>query len=217
MDEAIRVIIADDHPIFREGLVRSIERDRSFVVVGQVGDGAEAVRVIKELHPDLAVLDVAMPVMDGLEVAGQLHREADPTELVILTMYKDAKYFNTALDLGVRGYMLKDSAAVELLSCLKVVSSGQYYISPGVSHLLLERDSRRSSHQSSLSIRERLTPAELAVLRLVAENKTSKEIAEKLFVSFRTVENHRMHLCQKLGIKGPHALLQFALENKSVF
>lgn len=215
MEEPTRVIIADDHPIFREGLVRAIERDMSFLIVGQVGDGAEALRLIRELHPDLAVLDVSMPTMDGLEVARHLHREAHPTEVVILTMYKDAKYFNTALDLGVRGYMIKDSAAVELLVCLKAVSSGRYYISPVVTHLLLERNSHLSSHQDSIPIRERLTPAELAVLRLVSENKTSKEIAEKLFVSLRTVENHRMHICQRLGIKGPHALLQWALEHKS--
>jgi DNA-binding NarL/FixJ family response regulator len=217
MEAPTRVIIADDHPIFREGLVRAIERDRLFSIVGQVGDGAEALELIRKLHPDLAVLDVSMPTMDGLEVAKQLHREAHPTELVILTMYKDAKYFNTALDLGVRGYMIKDSAAVELLVCLKAVMSGHYYISPVVTHLLLERNSRLGARQDSIPIRERLTPAELAVLRLVSENKTSKEIAEKLYVSLRTVENHRMHICQRLGIKGPHALLQFALENKSVF
>ena len=214
MEEQTRVFIADDHPIFREGLVRTIERDKSFVVVGQTGDGAEALRLIRELHPDLAVLDVSMPTMDGLEVARRVHQEALLTELVVLTMYKDAKYFNAALDLGVRGYVVKDTIATELLSCLKAVTTGQYYISPVISHLLVERSGKASARANAVPLRDLLTPAELAVLRLVAENKTSKEIGDTLFVSVRTVENHRAHMCQKLGIKGHNRLLQFALENK---
>jgi DNA-binding NarL/FixJ family response regulator len=215
MAETIRILIADDHPLFREGLVRAIERDKTFAIVGQVGDGEETLNLIRELHPDLAVLDVSMPTMDGLEVARRVHQEALPTELVILTMYKDAKYFNAALDLGVRGYMLKDSAATELLTCLKAVTAGQYYISPAVTHFLIERNGRTGPHTESSSVRERLTPAELTILGLVSENRTSKEIARELFVSVRTVENHRTHICQKLGIKGHNALLQFALDRKT--
>ncbi len=215
MDTPTRILIADDHPIFREGLVKTIERDKAFSVVGQAGDGAEALKLITELRPDLAVLDVSMPIMDGLEVALRVHQDALPTELIFLTMYKDPKYFNVALDLGVRGYIIKDSVASEFLSCLKAVTAGQYYISPVISHLLIERNKKAESLDSSVSIRERLTPAELTVLKLVGENLTSKEIAEKLFVSIHTIENHRMHICHKLGIKGHNKLLQFALENKS--
>jgi DNA-binding NarL/FixJ family response regulator len=215
MEEPTRIIIADDHPLFREGLIRAIDRDKTFAIVEQVGDGAEALKAIRELHPDIAVLDVSMPAMDGLEVARHVHQEALPTEVVILTMYKDSRYFNAALDLGVRGYILKDGAAVELMLCLKAVASGHYYISPAITHLLVERNGATASHAGSTSLRHRLTPAEVAVLRLVSENKTSKEIAETLFVSIRTVENHRTHICQKLGIKGHNALLQFALENKA--
>lgn len=215
MEELTRIIIADDHPLFREGLVRAIERDKAFAIVGQVGDGAEALKAIRELHPDIAVLDVSMPSMDGLEVARHVHHEALPTEVVVLTMYKDSRYFNAALDLGVRGYMLKDSAAVELLLCLKSVASGNYFISPAVAHLLIDRDGSPASHTESTSLHHLLTPAELAVFRLVSENRSSKKIAEILYVSVRTVENHRTHICQKLGIKGHNALLQFALENKA--
>jgi len=214
MEEPTRIIIADDHPLFREGLVRAIDRDKTFAIVEQVGDGAEALKAIRGLHPDIAVLDVSMPAMDGLEVARRVHQEALPTQVVILTMYKDSRYFNAALDLGVRGYILKDGAAVELMLCLKAVASGHYYISPAITHLLVERNSATASHSESTSL-HRLTPAELTVLRLVSENKTSKEIAETLFASIRTVENHRTHICQKLGIKGHNALLQFALENKA--
>jgi DNA-binding NarL/FixJ family response regulator len=208
-------VIADDHPIFREGMVRTIERDRSFLIVGQAGDGEEALGLVSELHPDIAVLDVSMPVMDGLEVARLIHQKALLTEVVVLTMYKDARYFDAALDLGVRGYILKDSVGTELLSCLKAVAGGVYYISPALSHFLIERNRKSEALSASTPMRDRLTPAELNIMRLLADNLTSKEIAAKLFVSIRTVENHRMHICQKLGIKGHNKLLQFALENKS--
>jgi len=215
MDSPTRILIADDHPIFREGLVKAIERDTSFLIIGQAGDGVEALKLVKELRPDLAVLDVSMPLMDGLEVARRAHQEALPTELVFLTMYKDPKYFNAALDLGVRGYLLKDSVAVEFLSCLKAVTEGHYYISPAISHLLIERNKKADALAGSVPSLDRLTPAERAILKLLAENRTSKEIAESLFVSVRTVENHRMHIGQKLDIHGHNKLLQFALENKS--
>jgi len=215
MEEPTRIIIADDHPIFREGLVRAIERDKEFTIIGQAADGGEALNLIRELHPDLAVLDISMPTLGGLEVARRVRQEALPTQLVMLTMYKDASYFDAALDLGIRGYMLKDSAAVELLLCLKAVASGQYYFGPAISHLLVERRGTREPQSGSMSLRQQLTPLELTILRMISENKTSKEIAEMLFVSVRTVENHRMHIAQKLGIKGHNALLQFALENRS--
>jgi DNA-binding NarL/FixJ family response regulator len=129
-------------------------------------------------------------------------------------MYKDQQYFNAALNLGVRGYIIKDSVAAELISCLKAVTEGQYYISPVISHLLIERNKKAESLMSSVPSLDKLTPAERSILKLLAGNHTSREIAEKLFVSVRTVENHRTHICQKLGIKGHNKLLQFALENK---
>jgi len=215
MNATTRIIIADDHPIFRDGLVRTIEREPMISLVGQAGDGAEALRLVTEMRPDIAVLDVSMPVLDGLEVARSVHELALPTELVFLTMYKDEKYFNRALDLGVRGYLIKDSVSSELLACLRAVAGGQYYISPVISHLLVERSKKAETLAAATPTLERLTPAERLILGFVAENCTSKEIAGKLFVSERTVENHRMHIIQKLGLRGHNKLLQFALENKS--
>jgi DNA-binding NarL/FixJ family response regulator len=214
MDNRTRVFIADDHPIFREGLVKTIERHSAFSLIGQAADGAEALRSIRELHPDIAILDVEMPKMSGIDVARSVHKEALPTELIFLTMYKDAAYFNAALDLGVRGYLLKDVVAGELVSCLNTVAEGEYYISPAISQLLIERKKRSDSLLRDVPSLNRLTPSEKHILRLLAENLTSKEIAEKLFVSIRTVENHRLHMCQKLEIRGHNKLLQFALENK---
>ena len=217
MDNSIKVIIADDHPIVREGLVRTIERDKAFALVGQAGDGAEAMRLIQELHPDIAVLDLTMPVMDGLEVVRRVQNQGLLTELVILTMHNDPEHLNGALDLGVRGYLIKESVSLDLLNCLKAVVLGQHYVSPVLSHLLIERRQQPSHPSESLPLRGRLTPAELSVLRLVAENKTNKEIAGALFVSTRTVENHRARMCQKLGVKGHNQLLLFAREHLGQF
>ena len=209
------ILVADDHPIFREGLVRIIERDSAFKIVAQTGDGKEALDLARELHPDIAVLDISMPSADGLEVARIAQKERLPVEIVILTMFKDEKFFNAAMDLGVRGYVLKDSIAIELLACLHSVSNGKYYISPAISGFLVDRKARVQSLIKSAPGVNDLTPAEKNILRLLAENKTSKEIADALSVSIRTVENHRTHICSKLGIKGHNKLLQFALENRS--
>ncbi len=217
MEAPSTIIIADDHPIVREGLVRTIERDKSFTLVGQAGDGAEAMRLIEELHPDIALLDLTMPLMDGLEIARRVQRQGLLTELVILTMHNDPEHLNGALDLGVRGYLVKESVSLDLLACLKAVMMGQYYVSPVLSHLLLERRKQVIRSSENLPLRERLTPAELSVLRLVAENKTNKEIAKSLFVSIRTVENHRARMCQKLGVKGHNQLLLFAREHRGQF
>jgi DNA-binding NarL/FixJ family response regulator len=208
-------LIADDHPIFREGLVRAIDGHAPFSLIGQAADGAEALTMVRELHPDIAVLDLEMPKMSGIDVARALHGEALPTEVVFLTMYKDPAYFNAALDLGVRGFLLKDSVIGELVKCLTAVSEGRYYISPSMSHLLVEREKNTENLLRSIPALKRLTPAERNILKLLADNLTSKQIAERLFISARTVENHRLHICQKLDIKGHNKLLQFAMENKS--
>jgi two-component system response regulator NreC len=215
MDIQTRVLIADDHEIFRVGLVKTIERDKNFSIIAQAGDGGEALTQIREMRPDIAVLDVSMPVMNGLDVGRAVYQEALPTEVIFLTMYKDIAYFNAAMDIGVRGYLLKDNASADLLACLRAVVEGKHYISPTMSHFLIERQKKAEALVQSLPALEQLSPAERHILKLLAENLTSKEIADKLFVSVRTVENHRMHICQKLGIKGHNRLLQFALENKA--
>lgn len=210
-----RILIADDHPIFREGLVKTIERHDSFSVIGQASNGDDALTMIREQHPDMAVLDVEMPIMSGIDVARAAHQEALQTDLIFLTMYKDIAYFNAAFDYGVRGYLLKDSVVGELIQCLVSVSEGEHYISPAIAHFLIERKKKVIGLTQSIPALARLTPAERTILKHLAENLTSKEIALKLFISDRTVENHRLHICQKLEIIGHNKLLQFALEHKS--
>jgi DNA-binding NarL/FixJ family response regulator len=212
----VTLLIADDHPIFREGLVRIIEQDTTFSIVAHTGDGGEALRLIKELCPDIAILDISMPTLSGLDIARAAQREKLAVEFIILTMYKDERYFNAAMDLGVKGYLPKDSIVPELLACVRAVANGRYYISPSISELLLDRKTRFQSKSRAVPAIVELTPAERRLLKMVAENKTSKEIADELSISVRTVDNHRTNICNKLGIKGRNKLLQFAIENKSI-
>ncbi len=214
VDQPVRLLIADDHPIFREGLVRIIGKHPSFDLVGQASDGHEALDQLRSLRPDVGVLDVEMPKRNGIDVARTVYREGLPTDIILLTMHKDPVYFNAALDLGVRGYLLKESVGDELIHCLTSVAEGQYYISPSISHLLVERKHKMAALPGGTPALSRLTPAERTILRLLAENLTSREIAERLDVSTRTVENHRLRMSQKLEIAGHHKLLQFALEHR---
>jgi DNA-binding NarL/FixJ family response regulator len=207
-----RVIIADDHPIFRQGLVNVIQGTTQFELVGQAQDGKEALELIERTKPDIAVLDIAMPLIDGLEVVRNAVQRALECEFVVLTMYREEEYFKAAMDLGVKGYLLKEGAPGDLLQCLRAVAAGKYYVSPAMSdHLILS--SKRTEGAPSLGS---LSPTERQVLRLIAENRTSKEIADTLHISFRTVQNHRAHICEKLRLEGYNRLLQFALEHKSL-
>ncbi len=210
------VFVADDHPISREGLVKIIERDGRFSVVGQAGDGGEALKLIQQLRPELAVLDVSMPTMTGIEVVREAMKKDLPTEFIIMTLYDDRAYFDAAMDTGVKGYLLKDSAVTELSLCLGAVGDGKFYITPTMSKLLLDRRARIQSLQGSVPALDHLTTAERDVLRLLADNKTSKEIADELFIAVRTVENHRSHITAKLGLKGHNKLLMFAIEHRSL-
>jgi DNA-binding NarL/FixJ family response regulator len=215
MPESIKILIADDHPIFRQGIIKIVEQDHTYEIVAQCGDGNEVIEKIKELNPAIAIIDISMPGMSGLEVLRAAQKERFATEFIILTMYKDEEYFNEAMNLGVKGYILKDNAAKDLLNCLRTVSQGSHFICPELSNLLLERNAKMQSLLYKTPTLKDLTPTERKILKLIGQNKTSKEIAKELFVSIRTIQNHRNNIAQKLGLKGHHKLLQFAIENKS--
>lgn len=209
------IIIADDHPVFRRGLKMVIESDAGLAVVAEASDGAEALAEIENHQPDLVVLDVNMPQLNGFDVARELEKRRARTAIVFLTMHKDEEMFNAAMDLGVGGFILKDSAVTEILDCLKTVLKGEPYISPQLSGFLLNRSRRASELSRAIPALERLTPTERRILTLIADYKTSKEIADILCIHSRTVDNHRTNISQKLDLKGSHALLKFAVENKS--
>ena len=211
MNREIRIVIADDHPIFRSGLRMAIEADPLLRVVAEAGDGESALASILKLQPDVVVLDINMPPPDGLAIAHDLQERHLPVKAIFLTMHKDPSLLDAALDIGVKGFVVKDAAANEIVGCIKAVTGGESYLSPALSDHLLNRLNRTA--QSPLL--SRLTASERRILQLIAESKTNKEIAAQLFVSIRTVEHHRSNICAKLGLTGKNTLLTFALTHKS--
>jgi DNA-binding NarL/FixJ family response regulator len=210
----ISVLIADDHPIFRQGLRRVLEGDPGVRVAAEAGDGEEALSLLRSLAPHVAVLDVDMPRLDGLAVARTVRAEKLATGLIVLSLHKDEDMVQEALNVGVRGYVVKDSAVAEIGLAVRAVAAGQRYFSPAVASHLVHWAAEGSALREDRTGLAQLTPAERRILRAVAEGKTSREISEALFVSPRTVENHRANICQKLDLKGSHALLKFALEHR---
>lgn len=211
----IRVVIADDHPVFRAGLRQVIAGDARFAVVGEASDGQEALRAGCEFKPDVMVLDLDMPRLDGLGVARELRGVSGTPRLVILTMHKRESLLNEALDLGVLGFVLKENAVTEILECLKAAARDESWVSPSLSSLLLRRRHRREDLLNAKPSIEQLTRSERRILNLIAENLTSREIATRLGISPLTVETHRKNISRKLELEGNHPLLQFALKHRS--
>ena len=215
MSAEITVLIADDHPIFRKGLRQVIESAAGLRIVGEAENGAAALEQISLTNPDVAVLDIHMPGIGGFDVVRALREQGVSVAVIILTMYQDEEMFNEAMNLGVRGYVLKDSAITDIVGGIKSVAEGHHYITPQLSGYLVERNRRAVEPAAEALGLNRLTPTERRVLRLLADYKTSKEIAAELFIHPRTVDNHRTNICQKLNLHGSHTLLKFALEHKS--
>jgi DNA-binding NarL/FixJ family response regulator len=211
----LRVVFADDHEIFRTGLRQVFATDPALKIVAEVADGEAALREIKTLKPELAVLDFDLPRRSGLEVARELRRLRDTTRVVILTGHREESLFEEALAADVRGYVLKDNAASDLLRCLRAVASGETFLSSTFSKYLLDRSRRTETLRQQVRGLDALSPAERRVLRLIAFNKPTKEIAAELFLSVATVETHRKNICAKLELRGPNKLLQFALEHRA--
>lgn len=211
----ISLIIADDHPIVRQGLRRIIETDAAFSVLAEAGNGREALEAIEKYQPKIAVLDVDMPDMDGFETAREIVRKNQKIEIVFLTIHRDEDIFNEAIDLGAKGYVLKDSALADIVACLKSVAAGNHYASPAMTAHLMNRSRRSRILKEEKPGIKNLTPTERRILYLIGEYKTSREIAEELFISPRTVETHRTNISQKLDLRGSHALIKFALAHKS--
>ena len=212
----LTIVIADDHPLFRVGLRETIESERGFKVVGEASDGEQALEMISEMYPAIAILDVSMPKLDGLAVARKLVAQEPSVGVILVTMYREQKLFTQALEAGVKGYVLKDSAVTDIISCIKAVAAGQNYASPELTTYLVKRVRQAEAAGSARSDLEALTTTELRILSLLAEYKTSKQIAQELFISPRTVDTHRNNICQKLEIHGSHALVKFALQHKDL-
>ncbi len=215
METQIKIVMADDHPIVRQGLRQMIEADKNLSIVAEAGDGETALDLIETHQPDVAVLDIDMPEMDGFAVVRELRRQKINVEIIFLTMHHEEELFQAAMDLGVKGYVLKDSAVSDIVSAIKSVAKNRPFLSPALSLLLLNRRRRKEELENEKPGLHLLTPTEKRILKLITENKTSKEIGEELFVSYRTVESHRTNISRKLDLHGSLALVKFAAIHKS--
>jgi DNA-binding NarL/FixJ family response regulator len=215
MAAKIKVLIVDDHPVFRHGLREIVVADPRFEVVAECSDGDAAMATIPKAKPQIAILDINLPLRNGIVVARALRAVKPRVACLMLTMNAEESTFNAAMDAGAQGYLLKEDAMDLVLLGLKTVAAGGVYLSPSISSWFVRRQRRASALKEEKTGLSALTPTERHVLLLVAENKTNKEIAAELFISHRTVETHRSHICQKLGLEGPHKLLQFSIEHQS--
>ena len=215
MKRDVNIVIVDDHPVFRRGLREVIEENSRFQVVGEASDGEAALRLVSELKPKIAVVDIDMPRLNGLEMVRTLRRMELPTVPIFLTMYKEEDMFNAAMDLGVKAYVLKENATDDILAALEKVLQGETFVSPSMANVKLRRSGRVQQLLLNKPQIDDLTSAERRILKLIAEDRTSKEIADQLRISFKTVENHRLNICHKLNLHGSHSLLKFAFDNKS--
>lgn len=213
MTTDITVLLADDHPIFRQGLRQLIDQQSGMRVVAEAGDGRSALAMVVTQVPTVAILDLDMPELDGFAVAQQVRDRRLPTKVVMLTLHNDELHLSRAIDLGARGYLIKDGAATEVIDCIRAVAAGRDFVSPAMSSFLLRPHRTGLAGHPAAGI-ESLTPAERRVLALLADLKTTRQIAAELGVSPRTVDNHRAHICTKLDLQGPHALTKYAIEHK---
>jgi two-component system response regulator NreC len=209
-----RVLIADDHTIVREGLRALLESDDSLQVVGAVDNGSDAVRLVNSLKPDVALMDLSMPEMDGLSAVRQLVRRMSDTRIVILTMHKTEEHVRAALEAGARGYVVKDASRGELLMAIRSVLQGRKFISATVADRIVSGYLGAEGMESNVrSLSDTLTARERQVLKLIAEGRRNREIAQALFVSVKTVEKHRANLMSKLNLHNTAALTAFAIGN----
>jgi len=200
-----QVLIADDHPLIRQGL-RTLLEQHGFTVVGEAADGREATQLAQELEPDVAVLDLAMPLLNGLDAAREITRASRRTKTIVVTVHTADQYVLAALQAGIRGYVLKSQATVELVQAIQEVMRGGRYLSPGISEAVVQAYLAKTDLPA-----DPLTPREREVLQLIAEGKRTKDIAGLLGVSVKTVESHRTRLMEKLDIRQTAGLVRYAI------
>lgn len=215
MKRKIKIILADDHPVYRDGLRQVLVTDAELQLAHETGNGRDALEQARRLKADVMLLDIDMPQMSGLEVARERQRNKDAFEIIFLTMHREEELFNEAMDLGVKGYVLKDSASADILNAVHSVAESKAYLSPSLSEFIMNRAGGAKELRTAKPGLDALTSSERRILKLIASDRTSKEIADELGLSPRTVENHRTNICTKLDLHGSHALLKFAFENRS--
>ena len=212
MSQKVRIVIAEDHTILREGLRSLLSANANFEIVGEAGDGREAVRHVEKYKPDLILTDLSMPRMNGMEAIKEIKRESPATKVLVLTVHRAEEYILATFRAGADGYILKDSTQAELLLAVKKVLGGTHYISPEISEKVIEGYIEGKKSLKSRTSWETLTQREREILKMIAEGYRNKEIAEDLCISVKTVEKHRANLMEKLDLHSIQALTAFAIE-----
>jgi DNA-binding NarL/FixJ family response regulator len=205
-----RIILAEDHVLVREGIKKIIEAFPGLQVVGEVGDGSELLRLLKRLPVDMVIVDISMPSLPGIEVTREIKQAYPTVKVLILTMHKKKEYLHNAIAAKVDGYLLKEDAPKELLSAIEKIRQGMLYVSPLLAEELVKlyvQNQRQAETQGN----EPLSPREVEIIKMIAEGKSSKEIAGILFLSFRTIQNHRAKIMKKLNIKKNTDLVKYAI------
>ncbi len=209
----ITAFIADDHAMMREGLRLIIETEKDISVIGEAADGRQAVRLIQQLAPDVVIMDIAMPQLNGIEATEQIVNSKTSTRIIILSMHSSKEHIFRALEAGAKGYLLKESAGKEMVKAIRAVYTGRRFLSDSISQTVIEDYIHQRRADSKENPIKRLSSREREVLQLVVEGKSSAEIASSLFLSPKTVETYRSRLMQKLGIKDLPGLVKFAIQH----
>jgi DNA-binding NarL/FixJ family response regulator len=213
----IRILLADDHPLVRSGLIKLLEPFKEFIIIGEASDGEEAVAMTKKLEPDVVVIDLSIPKLSGVEATKIIRKNFPSAKVLVLTMYDNEEYVYQILKSGAGGYMLKNSGRDELAAAIRAVARGDRFFSPRVSEIVMESYLRKSEGRNNLPMTDddpTLTKREREILYYIAEGFNNSQIAEKLFISARTVETHRTNIMQKLDIHDAANLVRFALSKK---
>jgi two-component system response regulator NreC len=213
--ERIRIVLADDHTVLREGIRSLLDDQPDMQVVGEAEDGRGAVQLAAEMKPDVVLMDIAMPLLNGLEATRQIKRDLPQIHVLVLTMHDNEEYIRQVLTAGASGYVLKRAAASELVAAIRAVHRGEAVLSPAITRLVLEDYLRSDGSKPDLPAGE-LTPREREILQLIAEGYTSREIAEMLSLSVKTVQAHRTSLMQKLDLHDRGDLIKYAIQKKII-
>jgi two-component system response regulator NreC len=208
---ALRILLADDHTVVRQGLRRVLEARPEWQVVAEAGDGREAVKLAEETQPDVAILDVAMPLLNGIEAVRQIARKVPATRMLVLSMHADEAYVTQMLRAGAAGYLLKDSADVDLLQAVDAVSAGKSFFSPAIARVIADDYVRHLADRGATDRFELLSEREREIFQLIAEGKTNKEIAALLFLSPSTVDTHRSRIMEKLDVHSAAEIVLYAV------
>lgn len=208
----IKILIVDDHSVVRKGICQIINDQSDMQVAGEAGDGLEALDKVRELIPDIVLLDIAMPNLSGLEAIGMLKDAVPETKIIILTMHAKESYVHRALNAGILGYVLKDSPSTDIIDAIRAVVRGEYFLSPRIKAGVIDNYLESKKTQPIVRGYDLLSEREQQVFRLVVEGKSAKEIADLLFVSPKTIEKHRSNIMNKLGVHGRLELLKYAIK-----